>query len=74
MPLKKDMYKIEDEDFTVQKPERKDFTIGQSYEVYAATTIICKNCGGDKFIVGQGDFYTAIKCPACNLEMCIHDG
>ena len=37
-------------------------------------TYRCRKCGGDQFIVGTAPYYTAIKCPACGWERCIHDG
>lgn len=54
--------------------ERNDFHVGQIYDDYAAKTTICKKCGADKFMVGQGSYFTAIKCTNCNWEICIHDG
>lgn len=49
------------------------FHIGQGYDNRAAQQIKC-NCGCDKFYVGEGDYYTAIKCSNCELELCIHEG
>ena len=50
------------------------FEIGQVYEQEAATTLGCKKCGGTDFKVGQGSYYTAIKCVACGWQRCIHEG
>ena len=50
------------------------FHLGQSYEDHAATTLACKKCGSREFNVGTGHYYTAIKCPYCGWEVCIHDG
>lgn len=50
------------------------FDIGQSYESNAAETLYCKKCKTNKFIVGQGSCFTAIKCPNCGWQLCIHDG
>lgn len=55
-------------------PEDETFSIGQIYEEEAATTLCCKKCGGRKFYVGQGRYFTAIMCPDCKWETCIHDG
>ena len=54
--------------------ERGDFHIGQSYANKPDATVICKKCGNDKFIVGQGHCHTSIKCINCEWELCIHDG
>jgi DNA-directed RNA polymerase subunit RPC12/RpoP len=62
---RRDKYKLE---------HRKDFTIGQMYTDAPCRTIICNKCGADKFIVGKDDYYTAIKCPNCGWELCIHEG
>lgn len=51
-----------------------EFSIGQCYEKEPASKIYCKKCLSDKFIVGLGSYYTAIKCPNCLWEKCIHDG
>ena len=54
--------------------DRGDFHIGQSYSNKPNKTIICKNCGNDKFLVGKGSYHTAIKCINCQWELCINDG
>lgn len=54
--------------------QRGDFHIGQIYDEEPAETYICKKCGADKFIVGAGDYFTALKCTNCGWEMCIHEG
>ena len=54
--------------------DRGDFHIGQSYTTKVATTIICNKCGADEFIVGSGEYYTAIKCKTCGYEVAIHEG
>lgn len=76
MPRKKDeAYKQPYRDDVIQKlPEDETFFIGQCYEDEAATTICCKKCGNTNFIVGVGSYYTAIKCNACNWQLCVHDG
>ncbi len=55
-------------------PEDQTFHVGQTYEDEAATTIVCKICGGQEFKVGQGHCLTAIKCPKCEWELVIHEG
>jgi len=61
-------------DVILKLPDDESFDIGQSYERKAATTICCKKCGGREFVVGQGNYHTAIKCPKCEWQLCIHDG
>ncbi len=58
----------------LKEKEEIEFNIGQSYEETPARTLICKYCGGEEFKVGQGDYFTAIKCIKCEYEVCIHDG
>lgn len=54
--------------------EEDEFEIGQIYEKTPAKRIECKKCGSKQFIVGNGDYFTAIKCPNCQWELCIHEG
>jgi predicted Zn-ribbon and HTH transcriptional regulator len=51
-----------------------DWHIGQSYEERFVKQLRCKKCGSDKFEVGHDSCYTAIRCPVCLYEICIHDG
>jgi hypothetical protein len=51
-----------------------EFVIGQSYEEKPAQRMECLHCGGKQFIVGQGSYFTAIKCPTCLWEVSIHEG
>jgi len=64
---------LEIDDF-IEAKEDKLFHIGQGYENRPAKTIYCKICGGNKFYVGQGDWWTGIKCINCGYEICIHSG
>lgn len=50
------------------------FNVGQCYEDQPAKKIICAECGGDQFNVGQGDCFTAIRCVNCEWETGIHEG
>lgn len=52
----------------------RPFTIGQIYEDLPARRLRCVGCGGTTFEVGQGDYYTAIRCPVCGWEKCAHEG
>lgn len=64
-----------DEDNIIEKCENDEtFHIGQSYEEEAVTTIKCAKCGSREFNVGQGNYFTAIRCPKCKWELCIHNG
>ena len=66
-----DLYDLEELTTDV---ENNDFSIGQSYTKTVCATVTCSACGSDKLIVGVDDCYTAIKCPKCEWEMCIHEG
>ena len=62
------------QDVIVKLPEDDTFFIGQSYEEAAATTLACKKCGGMNFNIGQGNYFTAVKCVNCDWQLCIHEG
>ena len=62
------------DDVIEEVPEDETFVIGQCYEARAATTLSCKKCKGVEFKVGSSNYYTAIKCIACNWQLCIHNG
>jgi len=51
-----------------------EFEIGQCYENHPAKRLECKKCGSKQFIVGAGNYYTALKCPTCKWECCVHEG
>ena len=66
---------IEDDDRVLDRDEADDtFHIGQTYEDVAATTLVCRICRGREFNAGAGDYYTALRCPTCGWELCIHEG
>lgn len=44
------------------------------YKESRAKIIECKNCGNRNFTVAVEHYYTAIKCPNCGWERCIHEG
>lgn len=69
-----DEYNPKNISFRLDEVERGDFHIGQSYDDEPAKTIICSVCGSDKFIVGHGSYFTAVKCPICGYEIGIHSG
>ena len=50
------------------------FSIGQAYEYRAAASLGCVKCGGREFNVGKGHCFTAIRCPTCGWEVCVHEG
>ena len=54
--------------------KREEFIVKQGYEEERTKTIVCKICGADNFKVGQGGYFTAIKCLTCEWEICIHEG
>lgn len=60
--------------FELHKIEKGDFHINTSYAKEPAKTLVCSVCGADKFIVGSGDYFTAIKCINCGYEICVHRG
>jgi hypothetical protein len=54
--------------------DESTFSIGQGYEKVPAKDIYCGLCKGTEFNVGQGDYFTALRCVTCKWEVCIHDG
>jgi hypothetical protein len=58
----------------IEEVEIGDFVVGQCYENTPARTLRDKKCGSTSFVVGQGSYYTAIKCQKCEYQVCIHDG
>jgi hypothetical protein len=65
---------FEDENLTFLNEPSIPFKLHQSYEKSGDTKqIICK-CGCKKFEVGQGSFFTVLRCLKCNIEQCVHDG
>lgn len=76
--LKKDFEQFNDQnviaEFVIQKEKRNDFHMDKSSYSGGISTLICKICGNDKFVVGQAEFFTAIKCDRCGYELGIHEG
>ncbi len=58
----------------IYESEDDEFSIGQCYDSDPAKRLECTKCGSKQFVVGQGSYYTAIKCPNCKWEYCIHAG
>jgi hypothetical protein len=58
----------------IRYSEDDEFHIGQGYEGVPAKRMECIHCDGTQFIVGQGNYYTAVKCPTCSWEVMIHEG
>ena len=50
------------------------FHIGQYYNERPAKAVACAICGSQQFNVGCDEYFTAIKCPHCGWEYCIHSG
>jgi predicted RNA-binding Zn-ribbon protein involved in translation (DUF1610 family) len=50
------------------------FHVGQCYTETPAKKIRCTTCKNDKLEVGRDEYFTAIRCPNCGWEECIHSG
>jgi len=48
--------------------------IKQSYADTFPKLFICYRCGGNQFNVASEEHFTAIRCPKCLWELCVHDG
>lgn len=71
----KGTFSSDDESFRPSSfAENTVFHVGQSYDDKPADTVICKECGSDKFNVGHGSCLTAIRCVVCEWEKVVHDG
>jgi ribosomal protein L37E len=68
IPLKYDLLEK-----TIEKKVDGKFHVG-SMGQDPAKSIVCRKCGSTQFNVGQGSYFTAIKCVKCEWEICIHDG
>jgi predicted nucleic-acid-binding Zn-ribbon protein len=53
---------------------KADFINEKTYSGEALATLFCKKCGCSEFMVGSSRYYTAIKCPECGWEECVHEG
>jgi hypothetical protein len=75
MPRKKmSIQEPEYDDVIKELPEDETFSIGQVWEDCAVTTIACVICGATELNVGIGSFFTAVSCPHCKWQKCVHDG
>lgn len=50
------------------------FHIGQCYAEVPAEKLRCVKCKGDRFEIASEEYFTAVRCPTCLYEVCIHDG
>lgn len=69
-----DVWDTDNPEELYEKAESSPFHVGQSYVDEPVPMLICRKCGGKEFNVGSSDCFTAIRCPACEWEICIHDG
>lgn len=64
-----------DDDYVEPLPSiEQPFHVGQVYEDTPAAQLKCKHCGGVNFHAAQGSYFTALRCPTCLWEVCVHDG
>jgi len=62
------------DEFLVDHKSSNIFHIGQSYEKKVATQQECTKCGSIEFNIAFGSYYTAVRCPKCGWEVCVHEG
>ena len=76
--LEVDIDEFEDDnvvsEYVLNNKDNNDFTISLGPQSKGIATLDCKICGADSFIVGQAEYFTAIKCKVCQYEIGIHDG
>lgn len=61
-------------EFVLSKQEKNDFKMKRGHQSDKIESLTCKLCGNTKFIVGQAEFFTVIKCDECGYEVGIHEG
>ena len=61
-------------EYVIEKRQRNDFHLVSSIDESRCKTLVCRICGDDKFIVGQKEYYTALRCTNCNYDLGIHEG
>lgn len=61
-------------EYILEKLKRDDFHLQPGPSSGAIKTLVCRTCGSDQFMVGQGAYFTAIKCVRCGYEAGIHEG
>ena len=59
-------------EYVLEKKSGDDFHVGSG----DATTVqlVCRLCGADRLMVGQGPYFTAVKCINCGYEVGVHEG
>ncbi len=61
-------------EYVIEKQQQNDFHLVSSIDENRCKTLICRICGDDKFIAGQKEYFTSLKCTTCNYEVGIHEG
>ena len=61
-------------EYVIEKQQRDDFHLKRGADQHGCSTLVCRLCGNDKFIVGQSQYFTALKCDRCGFEVGIHEG
>lgn len=61
-------------EYVLEKQERNDFHIVRGTGGVSCSTLVCRICGNENLRVGQGAFYTAVKCDNCDYEIGVHEG
>lgn len=70
-----DHWDAEDDEIELHEfADSTPFHVGQEYVDQPVPMFKCKSCGGTEFNVGSADYFTAIRCPKCGWESCIHEG
>lgn len=61
-------------EYVIEKRQQKNFHLVKSQDEGCCETLVCKLCENDQFIIGQKEYFTALKCVNCNYEIGIHEG
>jgi hypothetical protein len=76
--LQKDIADFTDQDvimeYVIEKKHRDEFHLVSDEIEKRCATIVCRLCGNDQFVIGQKEYFTAIKCTRCKYELGIHEG
>ena len=66
---------VEYEGFSFGHKPETPFKLHQTYEKPGSVEQVrCAKCGRKELEVGQGSYFTVVRCPDCGHESCVHEG
>lgn len=61
-------------EYVVDKKQQNDFHLVSEPHESSCETLCCRLCGTNSFVIGQKEFFSALKCENCGYEVSIHEG